>query len=182
MKKRGINEFNDIPSGNPSANNFDASKTPEMNGAALKNGEAPINDENNSGEYFVAEKNRKRLEKARSVGAKVTSFLVSATAIAVFAGSFLTGAARPNVSLNDVSVQGCSVSYSVVVDDADCMIELSNYFESYVDALQEGENFGDFENLTPNMHYTLTVYKKNALGGKTKFEEREIITEPDPPK
>lgn len=176
MKQRGLNEFNDIPFANPSTNNFDALNTPEMGGYAVKNDAAPVNDEENSGEYFVAERNRKRLEKAKSAGAKVTSLLVSATALTVFAGSLLTGAAKPNVSLEEVLVEGCSVSYSVVVDDADCKIELSNYFETYVYDLQAGENEGEFDDLTPNMQYTLTVYKKTALGGKTKFEERKIKT------
>lgn len=179
MKKRGKNEFNEVPSSNPSPTNFDAINAPELGDAALKN-DAPLVNDSEGDEYF-SDGPQKRGAKAGSSAAKLTAIMTSSAAVIIFGGSLLTGVSKPDVRVNDVWADYYNVGYSVSVSDEDCKIELSNYFELHVQDLQKGENVGTFDNLTPNMEYTLTVYKKSGLGGKTKLEEQTISTSPTSP-
>lgn len=111
-------------------------------------------------------------KKKKPLQLKLTSFLVSATAVAVVGGTAIAPMFSPEASITSLSATDTQIVYSVEVEEGahGLMLVAYNDFTRREVALTEGVNEGTFEGLKPQMRYTVAV-EASGLGG-TLAEER----------
>lgn len=111
-------------------------------------------------------------KKKKPLQLKLTSFLVSATAVAVVGGTAIAPMFSPEASITSLSATDTQIAYSVEVEEGaqGLMLVAYNDFTRREVALTEGVNEGTFEGLKPQMRYTVAV-EASGLGG-TLAEER----------
>lgn len=139
------------------------------------------------GKYYAendtAEKNSaRRKETGKKGSAAALSRLLATFAVVAVAGVTVMAsgafAEKGSAEIVDVSVTDTAVHYDVTVEEGENLtVVLYNDFTRREAALTEGENSGTFEQLKPNVSYTLAVMGPASFGSERAVAERTVKTD-----
>lgn len=139
---------------------------------------------NYEGNEFQIENGVKVTRKQSKKSGRITTFLTSATAIAVLGAAVTVPKTSASAEIAEVWATDTQIGYVVNVEEFTDSLKLVVYndFTRRECELSEGENEGSVEGLKPQMKYTIAVVTHGAFGEQS-VSEKTVYTQKElPPK